>query len=94
MDSEHSGGYDLGGSKTPITPVIVGEGAWAKEFSDGLFENGIFAQSIVCPTVSRETGRVRTMIMATLTKEDLGYALEAFGQVGREMGLVDEGSRT
>ncbi len=87
-------GYDLGGSKTPITPVIVGEGARAKELSERLFESGIFAQSIVYPTVSRETGRVRTMIMATHTKEDLGHALEAFGQVGREMGLIDEGSRT
>ena len=56
--------------------------------------SGIFAQSIVYPTVSRKTGRVRTMIMATHTKEDLGYALEAFGQVGREMGLIDKGSRT
>jgi glycine C-acetyltransferase len=81
-------GFDTGASETPITPVIVGEGARAMELSDKLFEAGVFAQGIAFPTVPRDSARVRAMVMATHTKEDLGYALEAFERVGKQMTLI------
>jgi glycine C-acetyltransferase len=81
-------GFDTGASETPITPVIVGEEASAMELSDRLFEAGIFVQGITFPTVLQGSARVRAMVMATHTREDLGYALEAFGRVGKEMDLI------
>lgn len=81
-------GFDTGGSETPITPVIVGDGARAMELSDRLFEEGIFVKGIAFPTVPRGTARVRAMVMATHTEEDLNHALEAFRRVGRRMGLI------
>jgi glycine C-acetyltransferase len=81
-------GFDTGASETPITPVIVGEGAKAMELSDKLFEAGVFAQGIAFPTVPRDSARVRAMVMATHTREDLGHALEVFERVGKEMNLI------
>jgi glycine C-acetyltransferase len=81
-------GFETGTSETPITPVIVGERARAIELSDKLFETGVFVQGIVFPTVPRDSARVRIMVMATHTREDLGYALEAFERVGKDMGLI------
>jgi glycine C-acetyltransferase len=81
-------GFDTGTSQSPITPVIVGEGATAMALSDRLFEEGVFAQGIAYPTVARDRARVRTIVTATHTREDLQFALEAFGKVGRELGLV------
>ena len=60
-----------------------------KELSRGLYADRGFAHNTTSSTVSREIGRVRTMIMATHTKEDLGYALKVFGQVGKGMGIVE-----
>lgn len=57
--------------------------------SRGLYADRIFAHNTTSPTISWETGRVRTMIIATHTKEDLGYALKVFGQVGKGMGIVE-----
>jgi glycine C-acetyltransferase len=71
-----------------LTPVIVGEGAKTMEFSDKLFEAGVFAQGIAFPTVSRDAARVRAMVLATHTKEDLSHALEAFELVGKQMTLI------
>ena len=81
-------GFDIGKSVTPITPVIVGDEALAMQFSDTLFEHGVFAQGIVFPTVPRGTGRVRTIITAGHTKEDLEQALEAFKQAGKKLGII------
>jgi glycine C-acetyltransferase len=81
-------GFDTGMSESPITPVIVGEGATAMALSDRLFEEGVFAQGIAYPTVALDRARVRTIVTATHTREDLQFALEAFGKVGRELGLV------
>lgn len=85
-------GFNTGISETPITPVIVGEGARAMEFSDRLFANGVFAQGIAFPTVARDKGRVRTIVTASHTRTDLEEALNVFEHVGREMGLL--GART
>jgi glycine C-acetyltransferase len=81
-------GFNTGISQTPITPVIVGEGAKAMQFSDRLFANGVFAQGIAFPTVARDKGRVRTIVTATHTRGDLEEALNIFEHVGREMQLI------
>jgi glycine C-acetyltransferase len=81
-------GFDTGNSETPITPVIVGEASDAKTFSAKLFEAGVFATAIVFPTVPRGTARIRAMVSAAHSEEDLRFAVEAFAAVGREMGLL------
>ena len=81
-------GFNTGLSESPITPVIAGDSAKANSLSDGLFENGVFAQAIAFPTVARDKARVRTIVTATHTREDLQYALDTFEKVGRELGLV------
>jgi glycine C-acetyltransferase len=81
-------GFDTGLSESPITPVIVGEGARAMKLSDRLFEEGVFAQGIAYPTVARDKARVRTIVTATHTREDLQFALDVFAKVGRELGIV------
>lgn len=83
-------GFNTGISETPITPVIVGEGAKAMQFSDRLFAGGVFAQGIAFPTVARDKGRVRTIVTATHTRQDLEEALNIFEHVGREMGLLGQ----
>jgi len=81
-------GFNTGMSESPITPVIVGDGALAMTLSDQLFEDGVFAQGIAFPTVARDRARVRTIVTATHTREDLQFALDTFGRVGRSLGIV------
>lgn len=81
-------GFNTGISQTPITPVIVGEGALAMKLSDRLFAEGVFAQALAFPTVPRGKARVRTIVMATHTQEDLDIALRAFEKVGKELGII------
>src|SRR5437867_8565473 len=81
-------GFDTGLSRSPITPVIVGEGALAMKLSDRLFEEGVFAQGIAYPTVARDKARVRTIVTATHTRDELQFALDVFGRVGRELGIL------
>ena len=81
-------GFNTGISESPITPVIAGDSARATKLSDRLFEEGVFAQSIVFPTVAKDKARVRTIVTATHTREDLQFALDAFSKVGKELGLV------
>jgi glycine C-acetyltransferase len=84
----HRLGFNTGLSESPITPVIAGEGAKAMLLSDKLFARGVFAQGIAFPTVARDKARVRTIVTATHTREDLQFALDAFAVVGREIGLI------
>jgi glycine C-acetyltransferase len=81
-------GFNTGSSESPITPVIAGDAPKAMKLSDRLFEEGVFAQGIGFPTVARDKARVRTIVMATHTHEDLQFALDAFAKVGRELGLI------
>jgi glycine C-acetyltransferase len=81
-------GFNTGVSESPITPVVTGDGALAMKLSDRLFQEGVFAQGIAFPTVAKDKARVRTIVTATHTREDLQYALDTFGQVGKELGLV------
>ncbi|HEU68691.1 MAG TPA: glycine C-acetyltransferase [Candidatus Acetothermia bacterium] len=78
-------GFDLGASETPITPVMLGEAATAWEFSRQLFAEGVFVQAIVFPTVPRGKARLRVMVSAVHTKEDLDFAVDAFARVGRKL---------
>jgi glycine C-acetyltransferase len=80
-------GFNTGLSESPITPVIAGEGALAMKLSDRLFEEGVFAQGIAFPTVARDAARVRTIVTATHTRDELQFALDVFARVGRELGI-------
>jgi len=81
-------GFDAGESQTPITPVMIGNANKASEMSELLFEEGIFAQSIGYPTVPKEKARIRVMISAVHSKDDLDFALEKFDKAGKELGLI------
>jgi glycine C-acetyltransferase len=81
-------GFDTGLSESPITPVIAGDSAKANALSDRLFQEGVFAQAIGFPTVARDRARVRTIVTATHTREDLQFALDKFEKVGKELGLI------
>jgi glycine C-acetyltransferase len=81
-------GFDTGESETPITPVITGDEEKTQEFARRLFEEGVFTPAIVFPTVPKGRARVRTIVTADHTEEDLKEALEAFGRVGGELGLL------
>jgi glycine C-acetyltransferase len=81
-------GFDTGLSETPITPVIVGESGLAIRFSERLFEEGIFATSVVYPTVALDGARLRAIVTAAHTDGHLDRALAAFDRVGRELGLI------
>ena len=83
-----SHGFNVGNSETPITPVIIGEAQAAKDFSAKLFENGVFATAIVFPTVPKGTARVRAMVSAVHSKEDLDRGIATFVKVGKEMGVI------
>jgi glycine C-acetyltransferase len=81
-------GFDTGTSESPITPVIVGDAALAMKLSDVLFDNGVFAQGIGFPTVPRGRARVRTIVTATHTRDELQFALDCFAKVGRSIGVI------
>ncbi len=81
-------GFDTGVSTTPITPVMLGEAPLAQEFSKKLFEAGVFAMSIGFPTVPRGLARIRVMISAAHSKDDLDQALGIFKDVGQELGVI------
>jgi glycine C-acetyltransferase len=81
-------GFNTGQSETPITPVIVGEGARAVQLSTRLFEEGVFAQAIVYPTVAADKCRVRTIVTALHTNEELSKALDIFAKVGKELAII------
>jgi len=86
-------GFDIGRSETPITPVMCGEAPVAMQLSDLLLERGVFAQGIGFPTVARGQARVRTIVSATHTHEQLDRALLAFEEAGTRLGLIG-GRRT
>jgi glycine C-acetyltransferase len=81
-------GFETGASETPITPVIVGKGAVAMEFSDRLFKLGVFAQGIGFPTVPEGRARIRTIVTSVHTDAQLDRALEAFAKAGKELGII------
>jgi glycine C-acetyltransferase len=87
-DGLHAAGFDTGHSETPITPVIAGEETKAVELSALLWEEGVFTPAIVFPTVPKGQSRVRTIVTADHTEDDLREALDAFEKVGRKLALI------
>ena len=81
-------GFNTGISETPITPVIVGDSALAHQLSRELFAEGVLATGIGFPTVPKGRARVRTIVTAAHTRDELDRALEAFRKAGRKLGLV------
>ena len=81
-------GFDTGASETPITPVMLGDAPLAQQFSRELFEAGVFAMAIGYPTVAQGKARIRVMISAAHAREDLDRGLEAFGKVGKKLGVT------
>ena len=84
----HALGFDTGMSETPITPVITEDEEKTQAFARRLFEEAVFAPAIVFPTVARGRARVRTIVTAEHTEEDLKEALDVFERVGRELELL------
>ena len=80
-------GLDTGKSQTPITPVMLGDAATAHRFSDRLRELGVFVQSVAFPTVPPDTARLRVMVSAAHSRQDLDEAADAFGVAAAELGL-------
>ncbi len=86
-------GFDIGGkttpaSETPITPIIIGDGKLTMDFSRALFNEGVLGTGIAFPTVPEGKARIRTIVTATHTKEELERALEVLGRVGKKMGIL------
>jgi glycine C-acetyltransferase len=81
-------GFNTGKSTTPITPVMLGEAPLAMQFSRRLFEEGVFAMALGFPTVPRGQARIRVMLSASLSQDDLDRGLAAFAKVGKELGVI------
>jgi glycine C-acetyltransferase len=81
-------GFDTGNSVTPITPVMLGEAKLAQDFSRALFEAGVFSMAIAFPTVAKGAARLRVMISAAHSSDDLEQGLAAFADVGRKLGVI------
>ncbi len=81
-------GFDTGQTETPIIPVMLGEAPLAQQFSQRLFDDGVFAMSIGFPTVPRGKARIRVMNSAAHSSDDLETALEMFAKVGRDLGVI------
>lgn len=81
-------GFDTGQSLTPITPIMLGEAPLAQQFSQELFDEGVFAMAIGFPTVPRGKARIRVMISAAHSQDDLDQGLDAFARVGRRLGVI------
>jgi glycine C-acetyltransferase len=81
-------GFDTGQSVTPITPIMLGEAPLAQQFSRELFQEGVFAMAIGYPTVPKGKARIRVMLSASHSREDLDRGLEAFARVGKRLGVI------
>ncbi len=88
QENMRASGFNLGQTKTPITPIMIGEARTAKDFSLRLFDEGIFAQAIGFPTVPPGKARIRAMVSAAHSRDDLARAVELFTRVGKLLGVV------
>ena len=81
-------GFDTGQSETPITPVMLGEAPLAQQFSRELYEASVFGTAIGYPTVPQGKARIRVMISASHSRDDLDQGLEAFVKVGKKLNVI------
>jgi glycine C-acetyltransferase len=81
-------GFNTGRSETPIVPVMLGEAKTAQDFSRKLFERGVFAMAIGFPTVPMGKARIRVMISATHSEQDLDFGIEKFIVIGKELRII------
>jgi glycine C-acetyltransferase len=81
-------GFDTGRTATPITPVMVGDEGLAATLSARLFDAGVFVQPIIFPMVARGNARLRAIVTAGHTRDDLAFCLETFAKAGRELGII------
>ena len=86
-------GFDIGGkttpaSETPITPIIIGDGRLTMDFSKELFKEGVLGTGIAFPTVPEGKARIRTIMTATHTHDELTQALDVLKKVGSRMGIL------
>jgi glycine C-acetyltransferase len=81
-------GFDLGNSETPITPIMTYDADKAKRMSMRLYEEGVYALPITFPMVAKDKARIRAMITAEHKREDLDFAIEKIGKVGKELGII------
>jgi glycine C-acetyltransferase len=81
-------GFDTGRTQTPIVPIMLGDAPLAQQFSRRLFEEGVFAMAIGYPTVPQGKARIRVMNSAAHSADDIEQALDTFGRVGRELGVI------
>lgn len=81
-------GFNTGESETPITPIMLGESKLAQDFAKGIFEEGVFALPIVYPMVAQGKARIRTMVTAAHSKDDLNDALSVFEKVGKKLKVI------
>ncbi len=81
-------GYNIGKSETPITPIIIGDEKKTMDFSRTLLENGVYVSGIIFPTVAKGSGRVRCMISASHTTEQLDKAINIIEKVGKELEII------
>ncbi len=81
-------GFDIGGTQTPITPVMIGDALLAQEFSSQLMKHNIFASALGYPIVPKGKARIRVMISAEHQIQDLDYGLEKFALIGHDLGII------
>jgi glycine C-acetyltransferase len=81
-------GFDTGRSVTPIIPVMVGDSAKAKQLSQRLYQEDVFALPIVFPMVAKDKARIRTIMNAALSEKDLDFAISKFEKIGKELKIV------
>ena len=81
-------GFDIGNSKTPITPIMLGDEELAKTFAQELFDNGVFASAIIFPMVQKGSARIRLIPSASHSQKDIDFALEQIEKVGKKLGVV------
>ncbi|MFA5860498.1 MAG: glycine C-acetyltransferase [Candidatus Thermoplasmatota archaeon] len=88
QEAMRKAGFDTGKTMTPITPIILGENKLAQDFAKRLYAEGVFAMPIVFPTVPKGSARIRCMVSASHTHEDLDKGVAAFTKVARELGVL------
>ena len=81
-------GFDTGRSETPIIPVMVGDSAKAKQLSQRLYQEDVFALPIVFPMVAKDKARIRTIMNAALSEKDLDFAIGKFEKIGKELKII------